>query len=182
MLSVARRHFARDGFSGTTIRSIATAAGVDASLVIQFFGSKDALFAEVRNVPATILERFDTAFEGPSSGLGERVVRSYMSAWQDGGEASTALRAVLRNAMVHEDARQQLRDFIESRLAHGLESAPDLARRPPETRLRAGLAAAMLVGVAMNRTIVGVPTLAQADDDAVVRILGPAIQGILVAD
>ena len=67
-----------DGFAATTIRGIAADAGVDASQVMQFFRSKDELFAAVMAVPASALERFDTAFEGPDEHLGERVVRAYL--------------------------------------------------------------------------------------------------------
>jgi AcrR family transcriptional regulator len=80
--------FARDGFAGTTIRRIAADAGVDASQVMQFFRSKDDLFAAVMAVPASALERFETAFEGPDEHLGERVVRAYLSAWEGSAEES----------------------------------------------------------------------------------------------
>ena len=68
----------RDGFAATTIRVVAADAGVDASQVMQFFRSKDELFAAVMAVPPSALERFDTAFEGPDEHLGERVVRAYL--------------------------------------------------------------------------------------------------------
>lgn len=44
ILEAARQEFATRGFGGATIRGIAGAAGVDASLVLQHYGSKVALF------------------------------------------------------------------------------------------------------------------------------------------
>jgi hypothetical protein len=44
ILAAARELFAANGFSGTTIRAIAAAAGVDAALVHHYFGAKDDLF------------------------------------------------------------------------------------------------------------------------------------------
>ena len=44
ILDAARQEFATRGFDGATIRGIAGAAGVDASLVMQHYGSKAALF------------------------------------------------------------------------------------------------------------------------------------------
>ena len=41
------------------------------------------LFAAVMDVPASALERFDTAFEGPHEHLGERVVSAYLEAWEN---------------------------------------------------------------------------------------------------
>jgi AcrR family transcriptional regulator len=45
ILSAARRRFATEGFERTTLRAIATDVGVDAALVIRYFGSKQDLFA-----------------------------------------------------------------------------------------------------------------------------------------
>ncbi len=174
VLDAARARFASDGFAGTTIRSIAADAGVDASQVMQFFGSKDDLFASVIDVPRSALQHFDTAFEGPDQHLGERVVRAYLSAWEGIPAESEPLMAMLRSAIVNEHAREQLRDFIQSRLLEG--TAGNTAA---EAALRAGLASSMLVGVITNRRIIGVPTLIDADTEQLVTILAPAIQQIL---
>lgn len=40
ILSAARRRFAAEGYEGTTLRAIAADVGVDAALVIRYFGSK----------------------------------------------------------------------------------------------------------------------------------------------
>lgn len=174
VLDAARARFARDGFAGTTIRSVATDAGVDASLVMQFFTSKDELFAAVMAVPASALERFSTAFDGPDDGLGERVVRAYLSAWEGAPEESEPLMAMLRGALTHESASAELRDFLQSRLLHGTEGRPDA-----DAALRAGLAAAMLVGIVTTRRIIGVPVLVAADIEQLVATVGPAIQEVL---
>lgn len=175
ILEAARARFASEGFTATTIRRIAADADVDASLVIQFFRSKDELFVAAMEIPTTVLTLFDTAFEGPNDHLGERVARAYLSAWEGPPEESEPLRAMLRGAIVNELAAKQLRDFIQSRLLHG---AGD--RGGADAALRAGLAAAMLVGVVTSRDIIGVPLIANAEIDEIVRVLAPAIQEILV--
>ena len=45
LLEAAQLRFARDGFDRTSIRDIAADVGVDQSLVIRYFGSKERLFA-----------------------------------------------------------------------------------------------------------------------------------------
>jgi len=45
ILSAARRRFATEGYEGTTLRAVAAEVGVDAALVIRYFGSKEDLFA-----------------------------------------------------------------------------------------------------------------------------------------
>ena len=175
VLDAARARFARDGFAATTIRGVAADAGVDASQVMQFFRSKDELFAAVMAVPASALARFDTAFEGPDEHLGERVVRAYLSAWEGAADESEPLMAMLRGAITNEHASAQLRDFIQSRLVHGTER-----RGGDDAMLRAGLAASMLVGVITSRRIIGVPVLVEADLEQLVATVGPAIQQVLV--
>lgn len=173
VLAAARARFARDGYTATTIRVIATDAGVDPSQVMQFFGSKDDLFAAVMAIPASALARFDTAFEAPEEHIGKHVVRAYLEAWEGAAAESEPLMAMLRGAVVNENANSQLRDFIQSRLAHGMKGRGD------EALLRAGLAASMLIGVILSRRIIGVPALVRADTDTLVRTVGPAIQAIL---
>src|ERR1700759_2748202 len=120
VLQAARARFAGDGFASTTIRGIAADAGVDPAQVMQFFGSKDELFAAVMAIPPSALHRFATVFEGPGEHLGERVVRAYLEAWEGAAEESEPLMAMLRGAIVNDHANTQLRDFIQSRLVHGL--------------------------------------------------------------
>ena len=45
ILAAARARFGTDGFDRTTLRAIAADVGVDAALVIRYFGSKQDLFA-----------------------------------------------------------------------------------------------------------------------------------------
>ena len=45
ILDIARSQFGSHGFERTTIRSVASAAGVDPALVMHYFGNKAALFA-----------------------------------------------------------------------------------------------------------------------------------------
>jgi AcrR family transcriptional regulator len=52
ILDAARQEFAARGFDGATIRGIAAAAGVDASLVMQHYGSKAALFTTAVQLPS----------------------------------------------------------------------------------------------------------------------------------
>lgn len=175
VLDAARARFASDGFAATTMRRVAADAGVDVSMVMQFFRSKDELFAAVMNIPESALEKLGTVFEGTDNQLGERVVRAFLQAWEGAPEESEPLMAMLRNAMVNEQARQHLRDYIESRLMTG-----GMETLGPDARLRAGLALSMLVGLVTGRQIIGVPVLATADRETLVAMLAPAIQHTLL--
>ena len=175
VLDAARARFASDGFAATTIRLVAADADVDVSQVMQFFGSKDLLFAAVMAIPQSATDRINTVFDGPDEHLGERVVRAFLASWEAIPEESEPLMAMLRGAIVNDHARDQLRAFIQSRLISGRGEAYD-----PDAALRAGLASSMLVGLVTSRRIIGVPLLVSAELNKLVAIIAPAIQGILV--
>ncbi|QRY54581.1 TetR/AcrR family transcriptional regulator [Mycolicibacterium septicum] len=174
ILDAARARFAGDGYVATTIRQVAADAGVDASLVMQFFRSKDELFAAVMSIPPETLTLLSSAFDGPDEQLGERVVRTFLAAWEGAPQDSEPLMAMLRGAVVNELANTQLREFIQARLLEAVgPGATD------DAVLRAGVASSMLVGLIVGRRIVGVPTLVEADTDALVAVVAPAIQNVL---
>src|SRR3954463_15231680 len=83
ILAAARTSFARQGFAGTTIRGIASAAGVDAALVHHYFGTKDDLFIAALELPVDPRTAIAPALaEGPDS-AGERVLRVFVGVWDD---------------------------------------------------------------------------------------------------
>ena len=176
ILDAARARFASDGFTATTIRRIAADAGVNPSLVMQFFTSKEELFAAVMSISPKSLSRFNTVFDGPDEHLGERVVRAYLEVWEGVPEDSEPLMAMLRGAIVNEQAGTQLREFIQARLLEGMGTGPV---DDPDAALRAGLASSMLVGLTVGRRLVGVPILANAEVETLVRLAAPAIQSVL---
>jgi AcrR family transcriptional regulator len=177
ILDAARARFATDGFAATTIRRIASDAGVNPSLVMQFFTSKEELFAAVMSISPKSLERFSTVFDGPDEHLGERVVRAHLEVWEGAPEDSEPLMAMLRGAISNEQAGSQLREFIQARLLDAMGAEGGNA---PDAALRAGLASSMLVGIVVGRRLVGVPILAEADTETLISLVAPAIQSVLV--
>jgi AcrR family transcriptional regulator len=176
ILDAARARFASDGFAATTIRRIASDAGVNPSLVMQFFTSKEELFAAVMSISPKSLERFSIVFDGPDEHLGERVVRAHLEVWEGAPEDSEPLMAMLRGAIGNEQAGSQLREFIQARL---LDAMGAKGGNAPDAALRAGLASSMLVGIVVGRRLVGVPILAEADTETLVAMVAPAIQSVL---
>ena len=176
ILDAARARFAADGFAATTIRRVAADAGVNPSLVMQFFTSKEELFAAVMSISPKSLERISTVFDGPDEHLGERVVRAHLEVWEGAPEDSEPLMAMLRGAIVNAQAGSQLREFIQARLLDAMGAEGGNA---PDAALRAGLASSMLVGIVVGRRLVGVPILAEADTETLVTMVAPAIQRVL---
>jgi AcrR family transcriptional regulator len=176
ILDAARARFAEDGYATTTIRKIAADAGVNPALIMQFFGSKEDLFAAVMSISQGALSRIDQAFEGPEHGLGERVTRAHLTLWESDPQDSEALLAMLRAAMSTPQAAGQLREFIQARLLKQLDLR---LHNKHDAAVRSGLAASMLMGVVVGRRIVQVPVLAAEDLESVIRTIAPAIQLVL---
>jgi AcrR family transcriptional regulator len=77
LLGVARRLFARDGYRGASMESIAEAAGVTKPVLYQHFSSKRALYsALLASELARLTEELETAF-GQAEGNEQRLRRGF---------------------------------------------------------------------------------------------------------
>ena len=178
ILDAARARFAEDGYAAATLRKIAADAGVNAALVIQFYGSKEELFAAVMSISPDALTRIARAFEGPEETLGERVTRAHLALWESDPHDSEALMAMLRAAIANPQAAAQLREFIQARL---LNQIRPLLRDEHDATVRSGLAASMLMGIIVGRRIVQVQALVEEDLEAIIVRVAPAVQMLLTA-
>jgi AcrR family transcriptional regulator len=178
VLEAARARFARDGYAATTMRKVAADAGVDASLVVRFFGSKAELFAEVMSVAPEVPSRLAEAFEAPEESVGDHVARTHLGVWEGDTRDSEPLLAMLRGALTNEQANEQLRGFLEARFTEDADANP----RDELTAVRVGLASSMVMGVVLARRVIGVPTLAAQDVEDLAAAIGPALQAVLRPD
>jgi AcrR family transcriptional regulator len=167
----ARRQFAERGYDATTIRGIAAEAGVDPALVMHFFGSKDALFAECVQWPFDPDEAVRALLSGKRSQVGQRLARLFVETW-DAEAGRNPIVALLRTALSQESAARLFRDFLMNRFFGPL--AAGLAIDQPE--LRTSLASSQLVGLGIIRYVMRFEPLASMDSDAVVALLAPALQ------
>ena len=173
ILDAARHLFATRGYDGTTIRGIATSAGVDPALVHHFFGSKDELFLTVLQVPETVLQQVPALLGGDLEGAGERLVRFFLGLFES-PDTKAAILTTLRSAVTQEPAARVLRETITARLFGAVR---DLLPDHPEVRMT--LAMAHLNGLAFGRYVLAVPPLAEMDVDEVVAWVAPAVQRYL---
>ncbi len=79
ILSAARRRFATEGFERTTLRAIAADVGVDAALVIRYFGSKQDLFATATEFT---IELPDLSGADPDD-IADMLLPRYFAVWED---------------------------------------------------------------------------------------------------
>ncbi|MGW0844968.1 TetR/AcrR family transcriptional regulator [Streptomyces sp. NPDC002787] len=177
ILTAAREEFAERGYDKTSVRAIAKAAGVDSALVHHYFGTKDQVFeAAVEVAFAPVLGARDSVLEGPLDGVGERLVRTIFGFWEN-PVTRKPLLAIVRSAVNHEAAATVFRRLVATQLLYRIAHRLDL----PDAELRAELAAAQLVGVAMLRYVIKVEPLASADPEQIIRRVAPVVQAHLTA-
>jgi AcrR family transcriptional regulator len=177
ILDAARACFAERGLASTSVRAVATRAGVDAALVHHYFGTKSALFAAAMELPFDPGAAVPALLQPGIDGLGERIVRFFLAVWDEPAPRAR-IQAVLRSALTEEAAADLLRDFVTTQVlgpvAAGLGT--------PDAQLRATLVGTQLVGLGMLRYLVKVEPLASAGTDTVVAAVAPTIQQYLTGD
>lgn len=174
MLAAARAAFAEHGYRGATIRAIAARADVDPSLVIQFFESKDGLFAAAMELPFDASEVVAGIVDGPRSRIGERMVMTFLRLWDD-PRIGPQMLALVRSAATDRAAADRLRELIDGHLL--MPVAESLAVE--DARLRAQLVGSHLVGLGFGRYVVRFEPLASASPEAIARVVAPTVQRYL---
>jgi AcrR family transcriptional regulator len=177
ILEAARAAFAEHGYDRATIRDIAGRAGVDPALVIHYFGSKEALFAEALELPIRPSEVLTRGMAAGRDRLGETIVRTFLEAW-DAPETQLRLMAMLRSALTNEAAMGMIRDLLVREVFTPVTEALGV----PDAQFRATLVGSQLVGLSVLRYIGRIEPLASASVDDLVAAIGPTIQRYLAAD
>ncbi|WP_329336320.1 TetR family transcriptional regulator [Streptomyces sp. NBC_00663] len=175
ILAAAREEFSERGYEKTSVRGIAKAAGVDSALVHHYFGTKEQVFeaaVEVAFAPALIVR--DTVLEGPLDDVGERMTRVIFGLWEN-PVTRKPLLAIVRSAVNNEAAATVFRRLVSAQLLRRIAGELDA----PDAELRAELAAAQLVGIAMLRYVIKVEPLASADVEQIIARVAPVVQGHL---
>ncbi|MDX2845269.1 TetR family transcriptional regulator, partial [Streptomyces ipomoeae] len=177
ILAAAREEFSERGYDKTSVRGIAKAAGVDSALVHHYFGTKEQMFeAAVEVAFSPVLVVRDSVLEGPLDGVGERLTRTIFGLWEN-PTTRKPLLAIVRSAVNHEAAAAVFRRLVATQLLYRIARRLEL----PDAELRAELAAAQLVGVAMLRYVIKVEPLASADPEQIIRRVAPVVQAHLTA-
>lgn len=177
VLDAARRAFAEHGYQQASLRTIAAEAGVDAGMVRHFFGDKAGLFRAALELPFDPAAVLPVLLAPGVDGLGERVVRFFLSVWEQPAARGPFL-AIIRSVSGHEEAATMFREFITEQVLVRIAAALDR----PNATLRASLVGSQLIGMVMIRYVVRVEPLASASVDEVVAAVAPTVQRYLTGD
>src|SRR4029450_11321029 len=142
-----RRQFAELGYDRATLRGIAGEAGVDAALVVRFYGSKEALLREVMGVPPGVAEAMAGLANGPSESVGRRLAEVIVGMLEDPRSRSIVLGRI-RSASSHPEAAALVRETVERDVGRLVAALTD---DKPETR--AVLVGSQVVGLALARHV-----------------------------
>jgi AcrR family transcriptional regulator len=153
ILDAARAEFGEQGEDGATIRGIARRAGVDPSLVLQHYGSKQALFSlAVR----------------PATGLGVDEVPGHLAEVLAARlhDLPPATRALMRSMLTSPEAAGVMRDYLQERTTN---LAGTIGGKDAE--LRAAMIVSSILGITIARHFLELPPLVEADEDGVSRVV-----------
>jgi AcrR family transcriptional regulator len=177
LLDAARRRFALDGYAATTVRDIADEAGVNVALINRYFRSKEGLFKacltgavdELRQAVST-----DVTLEQVPSAIARQLAGPHI------GKHPSLLLLLLRSS--GDERADQIRLGI---LRSSAESMAAIAGREPggpeadELLLRAQIALAATLGMAVLRAGAAMEPLTSASEQDLAAPLQDLINGLL---
>ncbi|MDR6612057.1 TetR family transcriptional regulator [Leifsonia sp. 1010] len=146
ILDAAQAEFGAHGAEGATIRGIARRAGVDPSLVLQHYGSKQGLFA------LAVRPAADLTAEGVPAHLAE-VLEARLT------DLSPATKALMRSMLTSAEAAAVMREYLQER-------TENLARTfsGDDAELRAAAIVSSILGVTIARHFLDLAPLKDADE------------------
>lgn len=177
ILASARKLFAVNGIDKTSIRAIATEAGVDPALIHHYFGTKLDLFRAVVQLPVDPSVVLQPLREVPIDQLGVTIPRLIVTLWDSelGANVLAVFRAALTGAddgLVRAFFREVLVDIIAERVDNPVGSGV----------LRAEFVISQMSGILVTRYIMRIEPLASLTVDQITATVGPNIQRYLTGE
>jgi len=169
ILEAAKEAFAEAGFERATIRAVAARAGIDPALVMQYFGSKEALFAAATHWS----DDQETVLSASRPELPAAALADLFARFEGADRESTV--ALMRNCLTHPTAAAVMRDEVMCHRAAGV--AQTLGGDDAE--LRAQLIAACLMGLGMSRYLIEMPAVAAASREDIERLMTPVLAALV---
>lgn len=170
ILDRGRELFAELGFERTTIRAVAARAGVDPALVMQHYGSKEQLFGACAQWQVD----HKKLAQAPREAIPQAVLNDLFAGFEDAEQRDAAV-ALLRNCLTHPGALGVMRDEVmcepQQLIAETIGG--------PDADLRAGLVAAVGIGLALTRFLLEIPAVAQASREDIERVMLPVLAALL---
>jgi AcrR family transcriptional regulator len=177
ILASARELFARNGIKNTSIRAVASAAGVDSALVHHYFGTKEQLFAAAIHIPIDPMDVIGPLREVPVEELGHRIPSILLALWDS--EVGASFIATLRSILAGSEANL-FPTFIQDVI--GVEVGARVDSPPGTGLIRVQFVASQLVGIIMARYILELEPFASLPAQQIADTVGPNLQRYLTGE
>jgi AcrR family transcriptional regulator len=177
ILAAARDSFAKRGYDATSLRAVASRAGVDPALVRRFFGSKEDLFIAALESALRPGDELAEATAGDVETMGARLIGYMFNRWERAPTNKT-LVGLVRSAATNEQAAKLLRNFVTKEIFARIVGRLG----PDEAELRASLVGSQIIGIAFYRYILKIQPLASAPPERLQEIYAPTLQRYLTGE
>jgi AcrR family transcriptional regulator len=161
ILKAAQIEFGEHGLEGTTVRAIAQRAGVDPSLVIQHYGSKNDLFAIAAQLHRESAD--DDVAEHLLDVLDVRL-----------NELPPESRALVRSMLTAPEATSAMKDFLDERVANVARAADGA-----DAELRAALTVSSILGLTIARHFLKLDALTDISEEQIETTVRPWLTAAL---
>ena len=174
ILEAARDAFAAKGFRSTTIRGVASEAGVDPALVHHYFGTKDDLFLASLQVPVDPRQVLPTVLADGLDGAAERLLGTVLALWDD-PTTRRPLISLIRSGLGAETGASLLQDGLLRLVLGPIREAIGTE----DGALRAQLFGTQMIGLILARYVLELEPLASLPREQVVAWAAPNLQRYL---
>jgi AcrR family transcriptional regulator len=177
ILASARELFARNGIDKTSIRAIASGAGVDSALVHHYFGTKQQLFAAAIHIPIDPMQVIGPMRETPVEDLGLTLPSLLLPLWDS--ELGSGFIATLRSLLAGNEV-SLVRSFLQEVIS--VEVGNRVDRPVGSGKIRVQFVASQLVGVVMARYILELEPFKSLPVQQIADTIAPNLQRYLTGD
>nr|NLD40587.1 TetR/AcrR family transcriptional regulator [Actinomycetales bacterium] len=166
--------FGEGGYTGTSLRQIALAAGCDVALIPYYFGSKPELFIEVvgtasQSTRAMVRDGFKRVIadgDDPTTAMESLV--GFLDAWTQ-GEGQLGMRALLMTAAASSAVPEKVQEFASSELQSLVDEIVQFEGFWEETRFGLTIFVALVIGTEILTHFVGFEPLTRVGREELAR-------------
>lgn len=174
ILAAARQLLITKGYEAMTIRAVAAEAGIDPSMVMRYYGSKDGLFAAAVDVDLLLPDPLGW----PREEVGARLADHIVARWE-GALSDELIILLLRSVATKRVAVEAMNRMNHSQI---LKFVARVTGDEPDAGRRAALLASQVLGVALCRYVIQLPVMVGMDRNTLAASLAPVIQHYLFGD
>lgn len=179
IIDSARRLLACGGCGATSMRAVARDAGVDAALVVHYFGSKEGLLREALRPSHVAPIDFERLVSEDLDGVGERLVSDFLAEIDAQADHGKGVAVVLGMGIEDPLAAELVREFLVDGWTVPLAAALERATGLPDAPLRAHLAATQMIALVVSRRLGALHEATDLDRAVLVRRYGAMVQQAL---